>query len=145
MKILNPNRYFFFIIPLLAIMFIGCDDDELEQDRVRNLLINGGSWNLQSATVDGVNQFDTYSGLVLTFSSTGFSSTNGGVAWPATGSWEFEGGSSSTLVRSDGISVIIETVTQKDLELTFEWDKTTFESGKKRSVSGQHTFVFARP
>lgn len=136
------------IYTLLFISFIlpGCsDDDPSEQERVKNLLTTGGAWNLQSAAVDGVSKTDLYSGLTITFSSNGFTVTNGGTVWPSTGTWQFAQSSSTKFVRDDGTEITIKSISKSSMELAFHRDETTFGSGRIYSVSGEHLFVFSRP
>jgi hypothetical protein len=135
-----------YILLVIVIIFTGCsDDDPTERERVKKLLTTGGTWSLKSTVVDGANKTDLYSGFAITFSSDGYTAINGGVIWPDSGTWRFEQGSDNTLVFDEELTATIESISEKDFQLSFHRDEATFGAGRITSVSGEHMFVFSRP
>jgi len=140
------------IIAFLSLAIVnlsGCkkDDDpviESEMERVGRLLTTGGTWNLQSVTVDGVDQSGLFSGMTLSFTSNSFTASNGGLVWPSSGAWSFTDNSGQVITRGDAISVAINEISETVLRLTLTWDKTTLGPGKTNSVKGTHVFVLGR-
>jgi hypothetical protein len=117
----------------------GAEQAETETERVNRLLANG-KWSLQDAVVDGVNQTDVYSGFTVTFTTAGFTTTNGEVIWPASGTWTLNDGANA-LTRNDNLVVTIDELSETKLVMGFINSETTFEPGRVRSVGGDHTFT----
>jgi hypothetical protein len=117
------------------------------QTQTTELLIGGSStsstpvpWKLQSSSVDGVDKTALYNGFAITFTSSGFTTTNGGAIWPASGKWSFQGTGTTTIVRNDGVSVQIQ-VSSTSLVMTVAWTSTTLGSGRTESTSGNNVFT----
>ena len=98
---------------------------------------------MQSVSVDGLDQTSVYKGLALNFTATSFTSTNGGVVWPASGTWSFTSTDATAIKRDDGIQVNM-VVTDTTLKLTLTWTKTTFNGGRVESVKGQNVFTMTK-
>ncbi len=120
------------------------------QDQAKALLMGTSStssapvpWNLQSSSVDGVDQTVLFKGFTITFTSSGFTTTKGEAVWPASGSWSFQGTSTTTITRNDGVPVQIQ-VTSSSLVMTIDWTKTTLGSGRTGSTSGQNVFTMTK-
>lgn len=135
-----------FVIALLvsASILQGCpgpDPSPSAKEKATKLL-TASAWTVNNVTIDGVA--DTgFAGLRLTFSTTGFTSTNGNVVWPAVGSWSFTDDTGNQIMRHDGIEVDVLTLTQTSLVLSLQWDKTTIGNGRNRSIEGTHVFTFS--
>ncbi len=114
-----------------------------KQDEVKAKLTSP-TWKLQSVTVDGTDKTSIYKDLSLKFSATGFTSSNGGVVWPATGTWTFTSAEATAIKRDDGLEVTLQEVTDTSLKLGLAWSKTTLGPGRIESVSGQHVFNFGK-
>lgn len=114
-----------------------------KQDDVKAKLTSG-AWKVSTVTVDNVDKTTTYQNLAITFTNTGFSSTNGGVIWPATGTWTFNSTDATAITRNDGLVVTLTEVTSTSLKLGLNWTKTTLGGGRVESVSGQHVFTFTK-
>ena len=76
------------IFGLLFIMACGSDSPTAKEEATKAL--TSGDWKMQSVSVDGTDQTTVYAGLAATFTDTGFSSTRGGLVWPASGTWSFK-------------------------------------------------------
>lgn len=133
------------LVLIITISGCGSDDEGIkETDRVQAILTNG-AWNIQSVTVGGTDHTATYTGLQVTFSATGYTSANGDVVWPASGTWQFSDETAKSIKRNDDVVVEITEVADKKLVLDLTWTKTTLGSGRVASVAGEHTFTFVRP
>jgi hypothetical protein len=117
------------------------DDPQTEADKIRSLLISG-EWNLETAIVDEVDKTSLYQGLILSFTQTAFTSVNGGVVWPSNGSWEFKDASGETIIRSDGLEIVIATIDESTLQITFTLANGSLGEGRQSSVAGNHVFTF---
>jgi len=132
------------IFILLAFFAEGCQKtakDPSPSDQMKSIL-QSGTWNLQNVTVDGVDKTSTYSGLTLSFTATNFTTTNGRVVWPASGTWQFSDETGKNITRSDGLPISIGEATTSKLVLQLSWSKTTF--GRVESIKGAHVFTFGK-
>ncbi len=139
-----------FVFVMIAFVVIstlsGCVTDEptiSKEEEVTAKLISS-SWNVSSVLVDGVDKSSIYPNLKLSFTSTGFTSLNGGVVWPASGTWIFSSPEATAILRNDGMVVTIQDVTESSLKLALTWGKTTIGPGRVGSLSGQHVFSFGK-
>ena len=134
------------IIVLLHISGCGGGDNNTPTlspaDAVKSKLTAATSWKVQSATVDGVDQTATYKNLALSFSATGYTSTNGGAVWPASGTWSFNNTDGTSVKRDDGLIITVE-VTDTILRLSYTWTKTTL-GGRIESVKGSQVLTFTK-
>jgi hypothetical protein len=121
----------------------GCKDEVPETDRVKGIL-KASTWTMQTVVVDAVDQSTVYKGLTLNFTDTGYSSTNGGVVWPASGTWVFADASAKTITRNDNLAITITEVTDAKLILSLTWAKTTLSGGRVESVKGINVFTFTK-
>jgi hypothetical protein len=126
-------------ITLLTILlnFSACSSDKAisKQEEVTAALTSG-LWKMKNVTVDGVDKTSTYKDLTLTFTSNSFTSTNGGVIWPANGTFTFIDGNATGIKRSDNLEVQIQEATTSSLKLGLSWAKTTFGPGRIESLNG---------
>ena len=125
-------------------LFQSCkkDDPIPETERVKSIL-KANTWRMQAVSVDGTDQTQVYAGLTLTFTDTNYSTTNGGVVWPATGTWVFADQTGKLITRSDGLAITVEEATTTTLSLKLTWANTTL-GGRASSVAGVHVFVFGK-
>ncbi len=134
-----------FFIAMAAVMvhLSGCGGDPApsKQEEVTAKL-TAATWEMQDVTVDGTDKTSVYEGLDISFTATGFTTTNGGAIWPATGTWSFTDANATAITRNDGLTVTLLEVTDTSLTLALTWSKTTLGPGRTGSVSGQHVFSF---
>lgn len=138
------SRVFVLIVIVGMGTFMSCGEDGpsvSKESEVRAKLISA-QWKIDEVEVDGSDQSDVYADLKLTFTSTGYTSINGGVIWPASGTWTFTTKEANSITRNDGLQIEIEEITDTMLKLALSWDETTIGPGRVRSVSGQHVFTF---
>jgi hypothetical protein len=141
MKNINIAASLFVIIGLLFLTSCKKDDPEPETARIQKILA-ANSWVIQTVTVNEVDQTNLFTGLTLSFTKTNYSTTNGGVVWPASGTWEFVDETAKTIVRNDGLQITINEVTNTSLKLSLTWSTTTLGGGRTASVAGDHEFSF---
>ena len=121
------------------------DPAPAETDTQKNTkLIVASSWTVQSVLVDAVDKSTVYKDLKLTFTAGGFTATNGGTVWPASGSWSFTDDSGKVISRSDGVTINLTEISATKMVLSLAWTKTTLSGGRAQSVSGQHVFTFGK-
>ena len=134
-----------FMLVVTGILLQQCGSSDpatpTEAQRVTSLM-KTGPWKIQSVTVDGVNQNALFTGLTLSFSDKGFTSTNGVPVWPLSGTWTFVNDQASSFTRNDGVIVTIQDITSTSMTLRLTWSKTTFGPGRVTSISGQTVFIF---
>jgi hypothetical protein len=99
---------------------------------------------MSSVSVDGTDKTSLYKDLSLKFTATGFTSTSGGVIWPASGTWTFTSADATAIKRDDGLEVTLQEVTDTSLKLALTWSKTTIGPGRVESVNGKHVFSFGK-
>lgn len=143
MKNINIAASLIVIIGLLFLTSCKKDDPEPETARIQKILA-ANSWVIQTVTVNEVDQTNLFTGLTLSFTMTNYSTTNGGVVWPASGTWEFVDETAKTIVRNDGLQITINEVTNTSLKLALIWSTTTLGGGRTASVAGDHEFSFIK-
>jgi hypothetical protein len=133
-----------FVILAFLIQLTSCSEDAglSKQDEVKAKLTAAATWKMQTVLVDGTDKSTVYKDLNIKFTDTGFTSTNGGAIWPASGTWSFTDADATAITRNDGLTVTLQEVTDTSLKLALTWNKTTFSPGRIGSVSGGHVFSF---
>ena len=122
----------------------GCGgNDPSPQEKMKSLL-TAGIWTVQSVSVNGVDQSSLFKNMTITFADATYTTTNGGLVWPATGSWVFANESATAFTRNDGIDVQLTEVTSSSLKMSLVWSKNTFGPGRISSINGTHVFVMGR-
>jgi hypothetical protein len=140
-----------FLVLVLVTALISCkekkeDDPNLnENEKVNQLLTSAGLWSVQSVTVDGSDQTSLYKDVKLSFTTSAYTTLNGGVTWPASGTWKFADDSGRSIVRDNSLPMTINEIGEKKLVLSFTWSKATLGSGRATAIAGQHIFTFTKP
>lgn len=94
--------------------------------------------------VSGVDKTGSNTGFTLTFGATNYTTQQGGVVWPATGTWKFTNDTAKALTREDGIEVAILSISENNLDISFSWNKTTFGPGRSASIPGTYRYKLKR-
>lgn len=134
------------VLVVVSLLFTaGCkkDDPEPETERVRTLL-KANTWAIQTVTVNSIDQTNLFTGLTLSFTNTNYSTNNGGVIWPSSGTWQFADDTAKTIIRNDGLQITINEVTGTTLKLALTWSTTTLGGGRTSSIAGDHEFNFIK-
>jgi len=141
----NINAKFLLTITLVSLgSMASCDGDEFSPaEQMKRLLIGNGSktWKIQSVTIDDTDQTIQFTGMTMKFSDDAYFTTDGGLVWPSSDTWEFTDLQAIAFYRSDGIEVQIETSGDR-LLLSLDWTKTTYGGGRTASIAGEHIFEF---
>ena len=143
------NFLFGMAILLSVVTFSNCggggdpEPAQTEVEKTRTTLTSS-AWKIQTSTVDGADQLGLFKNFTITFTTAGFTTTNGGAVWPTTGTWSFVDDTAKSFKRDDGIVVAIDTITETGLTLSLTWTKTTFGGGRTASISGKNVFVFGK-
>ncbi len=133
------------LLLLVAIVVVcqlsSCKKDNPTAQEIIKAKLIASTWKMQSVFVDGKDQTSVYAGLTLTITEGNFSTTNGGVVWPASGTWTFISEDGTKVKRDDDTEIGVE-VTDTSLKLTLDWATTTIGTGRSQSVQGRHVFTF---
>lgn len=148
MKTIHTQRIIQAVLPIaflvLFMQLSGCNEEAAlsKQEEVTAKLTAAATWKMQAVLVDGTDKSTVYKDLNIKFTDTGFTSTNGGAVWPATGTWAFTDANATSIKRDDGLTITLQEATATSLKLALTWSKTTFAPGRIESVSGGHVFSF---
>jgi len=104
-------------------------------------ILTTGTWEPQAITREGIDVSAEYAEFTVKFTGSNYTTTNGGSAWPASGTWAFDGTSATRIIR-DG-SVIIETsISEGSLVMAFTLDEEVF--ARTKTVSSNYQFSMAQ-
>lgn len=132
---------------LLLLSAVACKKDKDPKPSAAELTTQqliSSAWTLANLTVDGVDQTNMFADITLSFTTSNFITTNGNPVWPSSGTWAFTDNTATEILRSDGVTLTIEGISETKLELSFMWNDTSFAEGREGSIEGQHIFTFTR-
>lgn len=125
---------------ILAAVFIsGCQDELTPKEQAESLLTSG-TWDSPVVSVDGVDYTNLYTNFSIVFKGQTYTSYGGSPLWPASGTWQIRDDAGKILELDGKLEMHISSLTEADLELTFEWESSTFASGRVKSVGGTNIF-----
>ena len=128
-----------------CLLLMSCSDPATETAKDKALqLLASGTWQISTVTFDDVDETSSFSGMTLNFKKGSYTSFQGGKVWPSSGLWEFTDDNATAFVREDDVLVTIKTLSQTSLQLTLHADKSIFNGGRVKSISGEYVFVFGR-
>jgi hypothetical protein len=138
----------------LSVSLWGCKDDpkprQTEAQKVTKLLTsNGGRWSPAGAaaiTADGIDVTqDLFAGFSITFSENTFTTTGTSPVWLRQDTWTFKDETAKVIIRGqDGKAITITSISETQLKLTLQWDQTTYDGGRKRSLAGSYELVLTK-
>jgi hypothetical protein len=139
-----------FALLLSVVAFSGCNKEDVkptESEKTTEILVSGtGKWTPSSTagvTVDGLDvTSDLFSGFTITFTADKIITTGTSPVWLREDTWTFKDETARIILRGqDDKEIRIEEISSTQLQLSLEWDQTTYaEGGKSKSIPG--TFVF---
>ncbi len=138
-------RYLLLVLPF---WFVNCDKstEPSIEDRVTALLTTG-TWSPTAAgasiTLSGTDVVnDLFPGFTLRFTRDRIFTTGTTPIWLREDTWQFKPGSNATIIirGMDGREIPILEVTNTQLKISLEWDKTTF-GGRQKSLPGLYEFI----
>ena len=104
------------------------------------------TWTVSEVTLDGTNVTSDWNNVQLSFAAnksfsiTGLSQENA-LIWPSSGSYSFPDATKPmSVLRSDGIPIIISNLTETSATLDFTISGRT--GGRETGLSGNYTFTF---
>lgn len=149
-----PSKYLLLFILLLTVVF-GCKKDEpgvtpTEAElRTEILTAGNGTWNIPSSggvvlgeganTIEISELFENFS---ITFTPTGYTTTGTTPVWARSGTWSFVDDSGTKFRRNDNLEITIIVISANTVKLSLQWNETTYEDGRSKSLAGLHTFTF---
>lgn len=131
------------LILLVVVMLIvsscggGGDDDPGPTPQELAFEDLAGTWTLAnggSITLDGDDVASSYTGFTLSFTNGGFTTSNAGDLFPATGTWQWVGESTNQITTGRGKQVTIITLTTSAFQFSFTKTATNSVAG----VSGNY-------
>ncbi len=143
-------------IAAIAILLLNasCKKDEVnpqptEAEKNTELLTSGtGKWTSASTagiTVDGLDVTgDLFKGFTITFTSDKIFTTGTTPVWLREDTWHFKDDSGTVMLRGQDDKEIIVEVNDNTLQLTLEWDQTTYEGGRTKSIPGTYVFTLTK-
>ncbi len=147
------TKYFAVLLIVAGGFFAGCNPDpepEPTPEEIRTDLLAGTSskgWVLTSSTLDGDDRSTDWADFELTITtSKGYSTTTSfdDNVWPSAGTWDYQGTEGSGLdvmIRSDGIRMNIDNITESNLTLSFDYLLSKPQkSGRAESIEGNWIF-----
>jgi hypothetical protein len=139
----NKTRLFACLLLLFSfqLFFTSCkkDDPDPLAQRINDLTT---TWKLKSVKNDNVDVTQQYNGFTLTINGQNYTTTNGGNPWPDAGTYEIVVEDLSTIRRSDGTNITIDSITGDELILSFKFN--TLAGGRTKGVTGNFTFSLTR-
>jgi hypothetical protein len=143
------------LLTLTALAFLlmlpGCKKEEVkptETERVTEILTKGaGNWTPSASagvTVDGVDVTqDLFKDFTITFTATQILTTGKTPVFLRQDTWQFKDNTAKVILRGmDNKEIIVESITENELQLSLEWDQTTYEEdGRSRSIPGKVVFT----
>ena len=120
-----------------------CKKTEVTPQEQAESLLTAGAWAKPTVTVDGVDHSDLYQNFTVQFINKTYSSSGGLPLWPAAGTWMMS--EDGKTLKIDGkLEMQISEMTDKALQLTFQWDKSTYAPGRVQSIGGRNVFNLKR-
>jgi hypothetical protein len=106
-----------------------------------NAKLQKQTWKTGSVTREGVDITADYTDFTLTFGKETYTTTNGSLAWPASGTWNLETGS-LTKITIDGDRSVSITLSDdgKNLSLSFTIENSVYTDGRAKSLEGGYEF-----
>ncbi|MCE2995057.1 MAG: hypothetical protein ACK5RG_11195 [Cyclobacteriaceae bacterium] len=132
------------IMMLMAMVGCGGDSAAPSATEIATNQLKANTWRISSVMVDGVDKTSMYTNMTLSFTSNSFSTTNGRVVWPASGTWTFTDNTAKKIKRNDNLEVTITEVSATALKLSLTWTTGTLGTGRNTSIAGNHVFSFIK-
>jgi hypothetical protein len=130
------------IVLILLATISSCQEEDKPtmQEEVTEQLIAAEAWESPVVTVDGVDYSILYKDFTIKFEKGSYTSSGGAPIWPASGVWVFLDKEATVMRLDNQLDVTISSLSDEFLILTLQWNETTFEPGRIRSVSGKQEF-----
>ncbi len=141
---MNKSLRWLSVMVWLALLALpSCKEDEPTEEEIFLSKI-GTSWQLsaEGVVLDDVPVNNVFNGFTISLTTQSSFTTNNGNApiWPASGTFTLKKVSTTTgfnLLRSDGVEVFVDQLTEQRLVLRFQY---VGQGGRTGSVSGEYVF-----
>lgn len=155
----NLAQFLLFILPVVMIVGYACkskSDDPVpppeltEQEKVVAILTSGtATWSPPTSsgiTLSGIDVTEEFfQDFTIRFTGNQIFTTGTTPVWLRQDTWQFKTGSSTVIIRGqDNKEVTIESISETELRLTLDWDETTFEGGRTKSLPGRYSFTLLK-
>ena len=134
-----------FVVSVVLLWACGSDDPDPQptlaelQSEVTAKLI--GTWNLSGVTRDGLDVQNEFSGFTVTFMSSGYTTSDGYLAWSNNGTWSFQSGSFDKIIRKDNVIMLVVFINNDlQLSLSFMLQDSSPTAGKVAGITGNYVF-----
>jgi hypothetical protein len=116
------------------------------QKATQILTANDGTWTPPATggvTIEGIDVTqDLFSGFSITFAEGSFTTTGTSPVWLRQDTWRFKDETATVILRGqDDKEITLTEITATQVKLTIEWDQTTTEGGRSKSLKGKHEFT----
>jgi hypothetical protein len=142
----------FCLFLILILISAGCSKKHeavkpTEQERITAILIDGtGKWTPTTpagVTVDGLDvSADLFKDFSITFTSNKLFTTGTTPVWLREDTWRFKDDAAKVIIRNqDNKEITIVDISDTQLQLSLNWDQTTYEGGRSQSIPGKVVFT----
>jgi hypothetical protein len=135
-------------------IIIGCKGDDpkpltKEQEMTALLTAGTGTWTPPTTggvTVGGTDVTDElFEGFSIKFSEGTFTTTGTTPVWKREDTWSFKDETATIMLRGqDNKEITFTRISDTEIKLTLEWDQTTTEPGRTKSIEGTHVFTLTK-
>lgn len=129
---------------IVSLMSCGGDSSSPSASEVTTNQLTSSGWKISTVQVDGTDQTALFANMTLSFTATSYTTTKGGLVWPASGTWSFTDDTAKKIKRSDNVEVTITEISDTSLKLSLNWATSTLGPGRDSSVAGNHVFSFVK-
>jgi hypothetical protein len=142
------------IVASLLIILPCCKKDDAkpsQEQRVTSMLIKGtGKWTPSPSagvTVEGLDVTeDLFKDFTISFTADKLLTTGTTPVFLREDTWRFKDNTATVILRGqDDKEILIEAISENELQLSLEWDRTTYEEGGRvRSIPGTVVFTMSK-
>lgn len=103
--------------------------------------LQAATWKVKTVLRDGVDVTTDYTNFTLTIAASTYTTTNGSLAWPASGTWAFQNQSTTQVIRDGSLPVdFVLSTDATSLSLTFTIATSTYIGGRTNGLKGNYEF-----
>lgn len=132
----------------ILLLLLSCDKEDAagSSEKAVTDKFRAGVWTPAEVKRDGVNITAEYTSMRLTIDTNTYSTTNGGLAWPSSGTWTFPEASTTTILRDNAVLItFILSTDAKTLDMDFVIAERAYTAGRMTGLEGVYHFRFTRP
>ncbi len=133
---------FLFTLGILSAMSCGSEEDPSAQQLAFEKL--AGSWDISqggSIVIDGQDATANFTGFAFSFTDGGYTTTNAGDMFRASGTWEWVNEEAQQLSIDDGKTITIITLTETLFVFSFTSDGNAGTANHGEGIAGNYTIT----